>query len=125
MKKIIGIVLSLAAVATLSSFVIAHNVNNDKTNNPETISANDVEWKYVKEVKAIRDDGGTFTLYIWAEYKYGRKTEAHACTRLHGTVPTKENIFYNPYRGKEGDFRAKYFCVGYPDGMDRMGYYFD
>ena len=49
MKKIIGIVMSLATVVTLCSFVIVHNVNNDKTDNPEAISDNG-EWEYYKPV---------------------------------------------------------------------------
>ena len=56
-KKIIGIVLSLAAVVILSSFVIAHNVNNDKVNNLETISAND-GWEYYKTVTVYYESGG-------------------------------------------------------------------
>ncbi|MBP5547046.1 MAG: hypothetical protein J6X59_07225 [Bacteroidales bacterium] len=125
MKKIIGIVLSLATIVMLSSFVIAHNVNNDKTNKPETISAKDVEWRYIGEVKAKRVDGGIFTLYQWRLYENGRKREQYAVTRLHAQVPTSNNVYGNPTYGKKGEYMSEYRLVGYPDGEDQMGYYFN
>ena len=71
MKKIIGIVLSLAAVVTLSSFVIAHNVNNDKTNNPETISVNDDGWELYT----------TVTAYVYKKNKDGEWVKGDSAYR--------------------------------------------
>ncbi len=57
--------MSLAAVVTLSSFVIAHNVSNEKTDNPEAISAND-GWEYYKTVSVQTEENGyNYTLYVW------------------------------------------------------------
>ena len=109
MKKIIGIVLSLAAVVTLSSFVIAHNVNNDKTDNPETISAND-GWEYYKPVTVyyMHPNYGklSFTKYIWKktvcgdpDYLLSGSADKLSCT---------ESISRNYNFGRDVDWTSEY-----------------
>ena len=106
MKKIIGIVLSLAAVVTLCSFVIAHNVNNDKINNPETISAND-GWEYYKDVTVfVREGSYSYTAYVWKKTVCGDPD--YILSRSSASLSEQCSISKNYYYGKDKDWTTEY-----------------
>lgn len=108
MKKIIGIVLSLAAVVTLSSFVIAHNVNNNRTDNPESISAND-GWEYYKGVTVKYGEGSNYktTCYIWKKTVCGEPD--YLLSRSSKQLEDESSISKNYYYANScGDWRSEY-----------------
>lgn len=95
MKKIIGVILSLAAVVTLSSFVIAHNGNNSTTFKQETLSVNDDGWEYYTTVTA---------------YAYEKKSGEWVYTR----VERKNLEVQRRMSCGEREFRIKYLQYGQP-----------
>lgn len=111
MKKIIGIILSLAAVVTLSSFVIAHNVSNDKSDKPECISASD-GWEYYKTVTAYYMAGSskrTCTLYVWKKTVCGDPD--YIISWSSSEIEGESSISKNYYYGKDQDWTTEYKYV--------------
>lgn len=106
MKKIIGTILSLAAVVTLSSFVIAHHFNNDKTDNAETISAND-GWEYYKTVTVYRS-GGQYddTWYVFKKTVCGDPDYILSSSK--NSVTCESSISKNYNYGKDVDWTSQY-----------------
>lgn len=109
MKKSFVIIVSLAAVMMLSSFVIAHNVTNHKSNNPETISAND-GWEYYKTVSVFREgDSYDYTLYVWKKSVCGDPD--YVLSSSNSKLECECAISRNYYYGKGNDWKSGYKYV--------------
>lgn len=109
MKKSIFIIASLAAVVLLSSFVIARNVTNNKTENPVTVSAND-GWEYLKPITVYYNEGESYTqFYIWKKSVCGDPDYllSSSSSRLEYEASISKNYNY----GKERDWTSKYKYV--------------
>ena len=124
MKKILGIVLSLATVMTLCSFVIAHNVNKDKTDNPESITAND-GWEYYKPVTVYTNNGTrSYEHYIWKKTVCGDPDYLISWSRSALTAPKSISKNYN--YGKDQDWTSEYkYTAGLSGGSTGDKCYFN
>ena len=112
MKKSIFIIASLAAVVLLSSFVIARNVTNNKTENPVTVSAND-GWEYYKTVTVytVSSSGYRSKLecYVWKKAVCGDPD--YVLSESKSKLECETAISKNYYYGKDQDWTSEYKYV--------------
>lgn len=121
MKKSIFIIVSLAAVVLFSSFVIARNVTNDKTDNPVTVSAND-GWEYYKSTTGYYSEGKKHsTIYIWKKTVCGDPDYvlSNSSERCDGYAISK-----NYYYGKDQDWTTSYKYTA-RDSFNGTTFYFN
>ena len=124
MKKITGIILSLAAVVTLSSFVIAHNVSNDNTDKSESISTSD-GWEYYKTVTVVWQSGGRQfddTWYVFKKTVCGDPDYILSSSKSSVTHESSISINYN--YGKDVDWTSQYkYTATINTGNRHKGYF--